>query len=254
VLLGLKAWRLALMFASQDVRQRYRRSVIGPFWITISMLIVICAIGFIFGALLEAPADELMPFLSVGIILWTFIQSTVAEGCNSFTSGEAIIKQIPLPLFVQVERVVFRNLIILAHNAVIIPLLFLFLKSGSNGWILFILPGLVALVLCLSAVVLALAILCTRFRDIAQIVANLLQMFFYVTPIIWLPALLQDKGKGWVMDVNPLYHLIEIVRAPVLGSAPSRLSWTIVLGVCILSWIIALLLFNRFRRRIAYWL
>jgi lipopolysaccharide transport system permease protein len=96
------------------------------------------------------------------------------------------------------------------------------------------------------------AILCTRYRDLPQIIANLLQIAFYVTPIVWAPSFL--PGGGWLLDINPFYHLIELVRAPLLGSWPPAQSWVVSGGLALSGSGLTLVFFDRYRRRIAYWL
>ncbi|MCW1776911.1 ABC transporter permease [Pantoea ananatis] len=116
---ALKKYQLAGLLGWQDVRQRYRRSALGPFWLTISMAVMIATIGIVFSQILKTPLQEFLPFLAVGLIVWGFISTVVNEGCGAFISSETIIKQLPIPLFVHVMRLVWRNLIILAHNIVI---------------------------------------------------------------------------------------------------------------------------------------
>ncbi len=124
ILAALGRFSLASLLGWQDVRQRYRRSALGPFWLTISMGVMIATIGIVFGQIFKSPMKEFLPFLSVGIILWGFISSVVTEGCAGFIAAEGIIKQLPIPLFVHILRMIWRNVIILGNNIVIVPLIF----------------------------------------------------------------------------------------------------------------------------------
>ena len=122
---ALKGYELAGVLGRQDIRQRYRRSSLGPFWLTISMGVLIGALGLVFGNLFATPMKEFLPFLTIGLILWTLITTVLNEGCTGFTAAEAMIKQISLPLFTHILRVLWRNLIICAHNLAIFPLFYL---------------------------------------------------------------------------------------------------------------------------------
>lgn len=251
---GFRRWRLALFLAWRDVRQRYRRSILGPFWITISVGVGIATIGFVFSRLFKQSVVDLLPYLSLGIVLWTFMLSAIMDGCSAFTAEEATIKQFPLPLFLHIERVIFRNVLILAHNLVIIPIVFLACGRSLPLAALWSVIGLLVLVANLGWVSLILAAICARYRDIPQIVSNLLQIFFYITPVIWMPSLIEDRSQHWVFVVNPAFHFIEIVRAPMLGTAPSSISWCAAVAILVVGWLVTLVFFNRFRPRVAYWL
>ncbi|XQA68921.1 ABC transporter permease [Xanthomonas sacchari] len=251
---ALKKYQLAGLLGWQDVRQRYRRSALGPFWLTISMAVMIATIGIVFSQILKTPLQEFLPFLAVGLIVWGFISTVVNEGCGAFILSETIIKQLPIPLFVHVMRLVWRNLIILAHNIVILPLVFVAVGKPITLVSLMSVPGLLVVVLNLAWVVLLLGVVCTRYRDLPQIIANVVQVAFYLTPIMWMPTLLPRETAAYLLDFNPLYHLLELVRAPLLGNEASNADWGVSLGLMVVGWLLALAFYNRYKRRIAYWL
>ncbi|MDP4589678.1 MAG: ABC transporter permease, partial [Burkholderiaceae bacterium] len=153
-----------------------------------------------------------------------------------------------------VMRVIWRNAVILAHNVVIIPILFLvFLKP--LGLVAFLaIPGLLLSTLTLAWVALLAGVLCTRYRDLTQIVASVLQIAFYITPIIWMPSLLSGRRSFVFLEMNPFYHLIEVVRAPLLGSAPTMTNWAVSIGLAVVGWIVTLWVYGKYKNRISYWL
>jgi ABC-type polysaccharide/polyol phosphate export permease len=253
VLASFNSASLVLLLAMEDVRQRYRRSVLGPFWITITQAVLIATIAFVFGSVLGASISRLVPSLAIGLILWAFISASVQEGCTSFISAEQILRQLPIPFFVQIQRVVVRNMVILLHNTILIPPILVFTGVDFSWTILASIPGFALLVANLLWSTLLVAIICTRFRDVPQIIANMLQVAFYLTPIIWLPELL-PKEHQWLLEVNPFYHLLEIVRAPLLGRLPTLESWSFSGAMAILGWTLAIFAFSRYRHRIPYWL
>ena len=235
----------------QDIRRRYRRSVLGPFWLTISMGVLVAALGTLYGTLLKVEVAEYIPFLAVGFIVWTFIQGVVTDGCMAFINAESIIKQVGLPLSVHVFRVVWRNLLIFFHNALIFVVVAA-IFSVWPGWTgLLALPGLILLCLNVIWAGLLLGIVSARFRDVPPIVASVVRILFFVTPIIWMPELM--PGRTFVLDFNPFYHLVGLVRAPLLGQAPGLASWLAVSGFVLGGWLVTFELFRRYRRRIAYW-
>lgn len=245
---------LPLFLAQADIRQRYRRSTLGPFWITISTGVMITCIGVLFSTLFKSPVKEFLPFLAAGIIIWNYISTVLIEATTTFISAEAIIKQLPLSLFMHVERMVARNLYIFFHNIIIFPLVCLVVQREIGLSLLWFVPGLILITLNLLWMSLIISVVCTRFRDMGQIVQSFLQIIFYVTPIIWLPSLLKGKAEMMVLDPNPFYHFLEITRAPLMNYSPSASNWLFSLIFCIVGWFFAIEIFNRYRNRIAYWL
>ena len=251
---ALKRYHLVGVLGWQDVRQRYRRSALGPFWITLGMGVMIGTIGIVFGQIFNSPMHDFFPFLAAGTILWSFMSTVIAEGSVGFINSEAIVKQLPIPLFVHMMRMVWRNLLILAHNIVIFPLVLIAVWKPLTLVAFMAVPGLLLTVLNLTWIALALGILCARYRDLPQIVNSVLQVVFYLTPIMWMPKLLPARAGAYLLDANPFYHMIEIIRAPLLGQYASLTNWTVSLALAVFGWIFAIVFFSRYRNRIAYWL
>lgn len=254
IISALRRYSLVGMLGWQDVRQRYRRSALGPFWLTISMGVMIGTIGIVFGQIFNSPMQEFLPFLAIGMILWGFISSVITEGCIGFIAAEGIIKQLPIPLFLHILRIIWRNALILAHNIIIFPLVLLVVGKSLNGLALIFIPGFFLVLINLAWMALILAVFCARYRDLPQIVGSVLQVVFYLTPIMWLPSLLPERAGSYLLDINPAYHLIEIVRSPLLGQLPSATNWVVSLVLALVGWGMAIAIYGRYKRRIAYWL
>lgn len=251
---ALRKWRIPSLLGSQGIRHRYMRSRLGAFWLTISMAVLVAALGLVFGTIFRTPLADFLPFLSLGLIFWTYGSTMLVEGCNAFVQHEAIMREVALPRFSHVLTVWWRNTITLAHNIVIFPaLLLIFLIPPGWGMLLFI-PGFVLVSLNMLWMALVLAILCARFRDLTQIVNSVVQVMFYVTPIIWKPELLPARQASMVLGWNPAYHLISVVRSPLLGQPVSTLSWTVCGVGAVLGWVFALWILGRHGRRVPYWL
>lgn len=254
ILHGIRTVSLPLYLARADIRQRYRRSTLGPFWITISTGVMIGTIGVIFGGLFKTPMSEFLPFLTAGLIIWSFISQTIMDATTVFVSAEPIIKQLPIPLFTHVIRMVARNFYIFLHNILIFPIVLVIVQKGVGAECLLSIPGLILLIVNLLWISLLLGIVCARYRDMAQIVASLLQIFFYVTPIIWMPKLLPERADVMILDPNPFYHVIQIVRAPLLEECVTLMNWNYSILFAFLGWTFTIILFNKYRKRVAYWL
>jgi ABC-type polysaccharide/polyol phosphate export permease len=248
---GLAHRELWLNFALHDIRQRFRRSILGPFWITISTGVMIFALALIFGTIFQSPVTRFVPYLAVGLIFWNFITSTIGEGCTTFIASASDVRSVPVPLSVHFYRMLARNFIVLFHNlAIFVVVIFVFQHWPTWEWLLFI-PGFILFSLVLASATLSAAIISTRFRDIPQLITNLLQVIFFLTPIFW--SIEQIPNHIAVISLNPGYHLIEIVRAPLLGRVPSLETWLAASGMALVGVIVAFLLYRRAYARLAYW-
>jgi lipopolysaccharide transport system permease protein len=238
----------------QDVATRYRRSRIGAFWLTINMAVMIVSIGFLFGRLFGQPIDEFLPYFAAGQIIWGLLATSINEGCTAFSSASGIILQVRMPLFIHVARVLWRNIIIFAHNLIILPLVFLFFMKPV-GWVaLLAIPGFILLLLNVTWIMLIVSAVCARFRDVTQIVQNAVQVLFFVTPIMWTAETLQGRVGALILNLNPFNSLLDIVRSPLLGQHPEMIHWVISIGLAVVGWIFALWFFGQRLKRLAYWL
>lgn len=251
---GLGKSSLATTLGWQDIKRRYRRSQAGPFWLTISMGVMITTIGIVFGQIFNSPIKEYLPFMAAGIIFWGFISGVINDGCLGFVAAESIIKQLPIPLFVHILRIVWRNILILLHNLVILPVVMLVLGVPLTPYIFLALPGIALVSINLTWIALLLGVICTRYRDMPNIIASILQVTFYLTPIIWMPNLLPEHAGTILIDLNPFYHLLEIIRLPFLGQWPNGISWLFAFGMAVVGWVITINVFGRYQHRITYWL
>ena len=250
---GLIQWPLWFTIAWMDARQRYRRSLIGPFWITASLAIFVTGLSVVYSALFRMELSAYIPYLGTGIIVWTTISTLLAEGCTTFISAERAIKQIPVPISIHVYRMVWRNLIIFLHN-IVIYLVIVAVFGVPVGVVTFLATlGMVLVLLNGVGFGLILGILSARFRDIPLIVTNMIQLVFFATPILWRADSL-PPDRAWVVLANPFHYLIDIVREPLLGEVPALATWLVAAAFTVLNLAIGIGLYARYRARIAYWL
>ncbi|HWX48258.1 MAG TPA: ABC transporter permease [Roseomonas sp.] len=249
---GFAHWRLALALAWLDLRNRYRGSVLGPLWLTLSTAVMLASLGFLYSALFKIPLAEYLPWLAVSLIIWNVIGQVVGEACTSLTSAEGIVRQMPLPFTVHALCCVLRNALVAAHNLPLILVVCL-LFWMIPGWEAFLaLPGLLLLGVNALAASLLLGMVCARFRDIAPIVGSVLQIAFFITPVIWKPDLLSPEYH-WLLMLNPFYVLMETIRAPLIEGGGSAAVWAAAVGYTLANCAASFAFFVRFRGRIAFW-
>jgi ABC-type polysaccharide/polyol phosphate export permease len=250
---GLRSWRLWVALAWKDIRLRYSRTVLGPFWQTISQSVFIGGLGFVFSQFWGVDIKHYLPFLAGGIITWSYITFLLTDGCSAFSAEAGIIKACKLPFSVHVYREVFRNLILLLHSVPIWVFMIVWADVKIDWSIFYIIPGILILTLNGVWCGFLLGLLAARFRDIPNIVGNIMMVMFFVTPIHWEPHMMTNR-KPIIVHGNPFHHLLEIVRAPLLGQEIQSLSWLVSLGILFFGICFTYLIFTRFRARIPFWL
>uniref|UniRef100_UPI0035CD00D4 galactan export ABC transporter permease subunit Wzm/RfbD n=1 Tax=Actinophytocola gossypii TaxID=2812003 RepID=UPI0035CD00D4 len=263
----------------QDIKQRYRRSIIGPLWITLSMAITAVGLGLLYSQLFGATIGTFLPYITVGFIVWNFMLGCLTEGTETFIRNEGLIKHLPAPLTVYALRTVWRLTLMFAHNLlvyfVVVTIFWSDLTTagytitegehaiaqpGISWAILYAIPAFVLLAINGGWVAILFGIISTRYRDIPPVIQSLTQLMFFMTPIVWTTDILYRFGpdgegswRGLVANLNPLYHYIEILRAPLIGSVQSWVHWVVVGAFTVVGWGLALVAMRNYRARISYW-
>ncbi|PLZ03212.1 ABC transporter [Burkholderia sp. WAC0059] len=237
----------------QDIRQRYRRSLLGPFWLTISMAVMVGAMGPLYGALFKYDVATFVPHLALGLIFWGFIAGQINDFGEAFSNSTNYLRQMKLPLSMFVLRVMYRHSIILAHNILVFVVVWLIFPVHLN-WNILIFPLAALLVLvnmfwigCVTS------IFCTRYRDMQPVIGNLVQVLFFVTPILWRAEQL-SPGRRHLIHINPFFYLLDLLREPLLGEMPDPAIWIRAGGMAVVGTAFALYMLGKFRHRVTYWL
>jgi len=245
------AWRIWGILGLVDTKTRYRRTALGPFWITLSLAIQALAIGGIFAGLFGISFYDYLPYVAIGLVVWQYMLNTVNECANAFDLAKSLVRNMPLPLAVHVLRAIWRNVLSMLHHLIFIAAIAAFTAIEIGPLALLAIPGLFLVVLNLTWIGLILALVSVRFRDVPFMVISVMQVLFFVTPVIWSPDRL-DRMLHF-LTWNPAYHLIELVRSPLLGVMPSALSFAVAIGSALVGWIAALSIYGRYQWRVAYW-
>ncbi|TQN41520.1 ABC-2 type transport system permease protein [Blastococcus colisei] len=243
----------------QDIRQRYRRSVLGPIWITISMAVTAVALGILYAGLFGNALEDQLPYILVGFIVWAFISGCIIEGADVFIANEGLIKHLPAPISVHVYRLVWRQSLLFAHNLIVYAVMLLIFPQDLDWSSLLAIPAFVLIALNGAWVALFLGMASARFRDLNPIVGSIVQLTFFLTPIVWIyedflnsenPAI--AERARWA-EINPALHFIEFIRRPMLGQEQVWRHWYVVLAITVIGWLITLWALRRYRARVSYW-
>ena len=248
---GAAMWRLAFTLGWLDIKLRYRGSVLGPFWLTLSTAVMVVAMGVLYATLFKMDIQAYLPYLALSLVLWNAIGGMVGDACVCFTSAEGTIRSMRMPFTLYGVRTVIRNVLVLAHNVIVIVGVFTYFDIWPGAEGLLALPALALWAVDGFAACLLLGTFCARFRDIPPIVGSVMQIAFFLTPIIWQPTLIGADVPYLVL--NPFYPLLAIVRDPLLGVVPGGLIYSTAAVWSALLCGGAWLLFARVRGRLAFW-
>ena len=246
-----KSWMWTAL-AMQDIRLRYRGSVLGPFWLTISTIVMIVTMGLVYSRIFKIEMHSYLPYLTIGLITWQYIATVINEGCHTYLGMQSVIHQVRLPLSLYAYRSVYRNVIVLAHTFAIVPFVLLFYGVAVGANIVLLIPALLLLLINSFWVSILLGMISARYRDVPSIVANFVQVAFFITPVFWTVDALGPLQA--VAELNPLFALLDVIRAPLLGKDPAQTSWIVLPIATIVGCSLTFAFFARFRERIAYWI
>ena len=252
ILRGLRGWHLWFYLGWNDILSRYRRSVLGPVWLTMNMATMTGLTGVLYGSLFHMDLKTYLPYLCAGMLMWTTFSNIISESCVTFVDAGKYLTQMQMNMSSFIYQMLWRNTIVFLHMLVVYVFVALVFQQHVGFGVVLVVPGLALWLINGFWVGLLLSTLAARFRDLSQIVGSLLQVAFFLTPILWKPDLLGNRI--YLANVNPLYHFIELVRGPLLGVAPPVWSWLVCLGVTVLTGACALWVFARGRPRIPFWM
>lgn len=244
---------LSWSLAWHDVVSRYRGSILGPLWITLSMALMVLGIGFLYSELQHISLTQTLPFVALGIVFWGTMSLVIIEGCDTFVVASSMLSQTSLPIFTFIWRTVLRNLVVLSHHVVIIVAVLIVFGYWRTMNLPLALVGLALTLLNISWMSLATAIASARFRDIPQIVTSVMQFSMFMTPVFWRPDSRSEIMHA-VLVFNPFFHMLDSIRGPLLGATPEGQTYLILAGMAVVGWAASFSAFALTRRRIVHYL
>jgi lipopolysaccharide transport system permease protein len=248
--LGMSWFWMALGW--NDILQRYRGSMLGPCWLTITSAAFIAGLGPLYAQLFHLNMAEYFPYLAYGFIVWNFINATINEACTTYITAGETMKQIRLPRFVPLFQLIWRNIIVFLHNLPIFVVVMFVFAPPFHTSMLAVIPGFIIVVLNLLWISLILAMVCLRFRDVAPIVASVMQIAFFLTPVMWHYG---DRSiNPLFIELNPFAAFVELIRLPLLGQPMNMALVEMALGCLVVGYALAALIFIRYRKQVIYWL
>lgn len=247
---GLKQHRLWTSLAYRSLKRPYRRTSLKLAWLPLSDFIHIAVLGSVY-LLILGRGNRYMSYFAAGWLVWSTITRALGMAKSLWISNAKYIKHMKIEYSIFYYMSIYQTFISLTLSFPTM-LLFIFLDGGhfSTSWFL-IIPGIILLLLNLFWIIIIISLLSARYRDFTMFLPQIIFMAFLLTPIIWQAERLGDYQ--WIVDFNPIYHLIQVIRAPLLGNTELYYNWLFLIITAVVGNILAAVFFCRQKRNIVFW-
>ena len=222
ILAALRLHRLAFYMVKSENKAKYKRTFLGPWWVILSMGFSSLGLGILWTFLWNLPAEQIIPNVTVGFLVWNLILICITDGVEVFTNKADTIKNIDLPLSYHIVELISRHFSNFIQSLIIVVCIWLYFIPGELSQVPFFLFGLFITSINIFLLVFILSFLNCRYRDIQPLVTSIMPMLFFLSPVLF--RIQQAAEVAWLMYLNPLTYLITIVRDPLIGK-PVELSF-----------------------------
>lgn len=244
---------VAFVLGLRDVKNTYNRSKLGFFRLFLQTSLSIIIIVPIFATIQERNLREFLGYVASGLMIWSFISDSTIDASSAYLRNARTIRQVAIPRITFALQGIIRNAVMLAISLSLFPLIWI-ISGTTPNWNTLLLPfGLLLTILCIANLAIIVATIGARSRDFTSIVAAVMRVLFFLSPIIWVTERIRGDIAHFILGLNPFYHLLQIVRLPLLGEAPTNINWLLAIVAVVISGAIAYRVFKKFDHKIAYW-
>ena len=204
-------WQLV----SRNIKTRYKRSVLGILWTMLNPLLMMMVLTFVFSNLFKFQLPHYATYALAGLALWNFFAQTTTGAMSELIWGGNLMHRIYLPRSIFAVSALGTSLVNLVLT--LVPLFVVMLITGTPirpALLILPLPILLTAMFALG-VALTLSRVAAYFADVLEMYQIFLTAWMYLTPIIYPKEILPPQFR-WLFNLNPMYHLMEIFRAPLL--------------------------------------
>lgn len=251
---GFKRSRLWKKLAVLELKARFQGAFIGSFWIVLALVIKVFMLSLVYSIVLDKDFKDYVMFLALGLLTWNFISAIIVTSGSVFKKSANFLQQMDLPHSIFVYQNVYREVVsLIMYQLFAIPLVIILKGWDFVGWVwLWALLGYCIIILNAVFVSMWLGWLSVRFRDINSLLGSLVMIIFLVTPILWPPP--AEYAGSLYFQLNPFYHLLELIRAPILHGQVPVFSWYVSCGVLLFNMAVCMLFYRKVKDRLVLWL
>ena len=238
--------------AEDDLRGRYARTALGPFWVTLSHAIFVCGYAVWSSLILKQELQSQFLYVATSLTVWLWISSALSEGASIYARAHTLLLSYDLPVSLHVHRAALGQFFGFLHNMLVYIAVALIVKHQFSPVMLLALPGVVLIYITTIGWGLGLGVLGQRYRDLSPLIMSVMGALFILTPVFW--RVEDIKGSEWLAHFNPFYHLLEVVRAPLLGHSPSTENWIVASVFAFATLLAGSAFFVSYRKQLSYWI
>lgn len=248
----LRLFATAWYFAWGDLKTRYKRSALGPLWVVLGTGIGVVGLGYVWATLLHMNSDQFVPLLSVGLVVWQLVSACFSESSNVLYKHAKIIRNLRAPFLLFPLQLLLKHFFYFLHNLIVIIAVFILFNVPFSWVQLMAIPGLFIVLINMLWIITLLGIFAARYRDVEALIASIMPLLFFLSPVLYRPSDLGIKSKfAWL---NPLTYFITLIRDPLQGVFPSFFVYGVSIAMLILGSLLAwrVLIINQ--NKIAFWM
>lgn len=251
---ALGAWDVWWAIAMDDVLARYRRTALGPLWIVLAQAAFVAGLYILHKSLFAAGGDQwrYLLYLSASMPVWSLLSSLLLDGSTALLRAKGFIESYPLPMPIYIVRSIVASFVMFLHMLLVYVVVLLIVRPAFDLTMLLAIPGLAIVMLFGLGITLLLAPLSARYRDIAPALAAGMNLMFVLSPVFWTPT--PEQKVQWLLQINPFYHLLEVVRTPLSGGQIEPHNWIVAGAIAVTSLVAGVIVFGRTRSTISYWI
>jgi ABC-type polysaccharide/polyol phosphate export permease len=235
-----------------SLKIKYKRSKLGLSWSLLNPVINITVIAFVFSHIMGMAYSQFAIFFFSGYLAWGLFSSSFVSASNCLISNESLIKKVPINLMIFPLVTVSVHIVEFMLALIVLGMLLLLLGLKISFAILFLPISFLLLLLFTVGVAFIASVMTAFFRDCAHIFAVVVQLWFYLTPVLYPKTFLSGK-REILRYLNPMVSYIDLFRAPIFYmTMPSwqEISVAVVLSISVFT--LGVMVFNKFRSRIIF--
>jgi len=249
---GASLYKVWSYQAWHEISAKYKRTFLGSLWIAGGMVALSLALAVMFSAVMHQKLHDIFPNIIGGILCWGLCSFVFLDSPEIFISSAAMIKNHAYPYTYFSFEAVCRTTFVFLNNLVVffIAIACVGALTIPNWTFIIGLPIVLVTLFCWGTVI---GLAASRFRDLRFMTPLLSQIIFFLTPVTWNAKDISPSHR-FLVDFNPFYGLVEIIRAPLLGKAAPMECWGLAIGAMAFGVVLWLIVFGAFRRRIPFWI
>lgn len=234
------------------LKTKYKRSKLGLSWSMLNPILNITVVSFVFAQIMGMPYSKFVIFYFSGFLAWTLFSNSLLQSSSSLINNEGLIKKVPINLMIFPLVCIGTGLVEFLLSLIVLTFLLFFIGLQLTPALLFLPISLLLLVLFTTGVSLIFSVMTAFFRDIAYILTVIMQLWFYLTPVLYPKKFLLDRCKAFSF-INPMVTYIDLFRDPIVnGHLPSNASIIMAVSLSVFFIVVGLAVFNKYKTQIIF--